>query len=451
VAVTALSGSPAASNRPLQVDAAVAPKTPRLLLIGSFIVLAAFEAFLSFRLIWELGASVFGRAGPSPHYDFLAFYSAAHFVLLGKAAGAYNSSAVAAFQHLFVPQPVGAMGYMPFLNPPFAAVLQAPLALLSEPVARIVWFAANALLAIVVVRWLTTAMSGKARVLTSLALIGSFPVYQTLIEGQWSLVMLAGCLLGYCLASRGRQMEAGLGLSVLWLKPQLAILVILGLLLFRCWRPVVGMVAALLLLALVTLPFAGAHTYVVYVQYLTAVSQDHFGAAGALQPAAWRGAISRSEGLNGMFAAWFGEYALGANALYALSVAVTLLVYVRAALHVRPGIGNISSEMMLLASIGVALLIDPHLYPQDVVLLLLCVPILVHRIANPMAALMVICLLVDSTALDLVVPLHLYTVTLWSLTVLLCLSSSSRLPSFPRPRPRPLEPFAVSDTITIAR
>ncbi len=251
----ALSRSPAAGNRRLQMAAALAPKIQRSFLIVACTVLVIFQAFLLFILPWELAASVLDFVGPSPHYDFLAFYSAAHFVALGQAAEVYNSSAVAAFQHLFVAHPIGALGYMPFLNPPFAAVLQAPLALLSEPVARVVWFTANAVLAIVVVRWLTMAMSGKARVLTSLALIGSFPVYQTLIEGQWSLVMLAGCLLGYRLASRGRQMEAGLGLSVLWLKPQLALIAILGLLLFRCWRPVVGMMAALLFISLVTLPF----------------------------------------------------------------------------------------------------------------------------------------------------------------------------------------------------
>ncbi len=137
-----------------------------------------------------------------------------------------------------------------------------------------------------------------------------------------------------------------------------------------------------------------------------------------------------------MFAGWFGDYGLRTNALYALSVAATLFVYLRAARRVRPGIGTISGETMLLASIAIALLIDPHLYPQDVILSLLFVPILARRVANPMVMLIVICLLVDSTAIDLLIPLHLYTMALWGLAILACLSVSRPLRSLLLPRPR---------------
>jgi hypothetical protein len=413
------SGGPAVVARGADGGAA----RQRALLVAAYGVLALFEGTLLLRLAWELAAHALGHTVPFPHNDFLAFYSAAHFVAEGQIARAYDSTALVAFQRLLVSHPVGAMGYMPFLNPPFAAVLQAPLAMLSEPVARILWFAANALLALVVARSLTSTMSGKTRVVASLIVLGSFPVYQTLIEGQWSLVILAGCLLGYHFADRGRQTEAGLCLSVLWLKPQLAVIAILGLLVFRCWRPMVAMVAAVSVLTLFTMPWTGVHSYAVYVQFLSAASQDHFVGASALHPAAWRGAISLTEGLNGMFAAWFGESAVRrVNLLYALAAGATLLVYARAARTARPGIGTVRGEVMLLASITVALLINPHLFPQDVILVFLCMPLVARRLANPLPVLIAACLLIDSTALDPFVPLHIYTLVLWCLTIFACLA-----------------------------
>jgi hypothetical protein len=393
-----------------------------VLLIWFCVFLAALEGYLTVRLVVELGAHLIANQFQG-HNDFVAFYSAARFMLHGQAAQLYNSAAIASFQHTLVSHDIGAKGYMPFLNPPFAAVLQAPLALLPEPIARTVWFGANVLLAIPIVRWLTGAIPARWRMPAAALLLGTFPIYQTLVEGQWSLILLLGCLAALQFARRGWYVGSGVGLSVLWLKPQLALIVLVGLLLFRCWRIVFGMTAALALFVALTLPITGLHSYVSYVPFLLRVFGDHFNGAGALHPTTWQGSLGWTEGANGLFSGWFGQSSvLLVDLLSIFSIGATLLLYLRAVRRVRPGFGSVSNELMLVASIVLVLLIDPHLYPQDLTLVLLAVPILFPHLKNPLPVLVAICCIIDAPFLDQFVPLHVFTLFLWCSLIFICLA-----------------------------
>lgn len=397
----------------------------KVCLRGAGLLLVILEGLLALDLAWELGAQATGVQLPrGGHYDFLAFYSAAHFASLGQVAQVYNASIVASFQHIIVSHSVGAAGYRPFLNPPFAAVFQAPLALFSEPIARFVWFGINSLLALVIVGWLTTSLSGKTRVLAGAAVLGTLPIYKTLIEGQWSLVMLLGCVAALHFARRGWSVPSGACLSVLWLKPQLAVIVLLGLLVFHCRSILLAMMATLVFVVLLTLPLTGLHAYPVYASFLLNVFGDHFNGAGALHPTTWQGKLSVTEGLNGLFVGWLGQSSVVAvGLLFLVSIGGTILLYQRAVLKVRPGFHHISNEMMLAASIALVLLIDPHLYPQDITLLFLAIPILSPHVKRPLTMIGALCLLTDAPLLDQVLPLHIFTVVLWCFTVLVCLAA----------------------------
>jgi hypothetical protein len=396
--------------------------TTAVLFIGCCVVLTAVEGFLMVLLVGELSIHLIANSFQG-HNDFLAFYSAARFTLHSQAAQLYNSAAVASFQHTLVTHNVGANGYMPFMNPPFAAVLQAPLALLPEPIARTVWFGMNALLAVAIVRWLTEEIPARWRVPAGALLLGTFPIYQTLVEGQWSLILLLGCLAALQFARRGWYGRSGVGLSVLWLKPQLALIVLVGLLLFRCWRIIFGMMAALALFVVLTLPITGLHSYVSYVPFLFRVFGDHFNGAGVIHPTTWQGSLAWTEGANGLFSGWFGQSSvLLVDLLSIFSIGATVLLYQRAVRRVRPGFGGISNELMLVASIALVLLIDPHLYAQDLTLFLLTIPILLPHLRNPLPVLVGVCFIIDAPSLDQFVPLHVFTLFLWSSTVLICLA-----------------------------
>lgn len=85
----------------------------------------------------------------------------------------------------------------------------------------------------------------------------SGPAYQTLTEGQWSFVMLHGCLGALAAGRRGHPWLAGVALTVLWLKPPLLLLVLVWLLLTRHWRVAWGMVGTVIAVTMATLPWTG--------------------------------------------------------------------------------------------------------------------------------------------------------------------------------------------------
>lgn len=420
-------------GRARRIDAAT------VLIAGALVLLSIIGGVRFVFLARELVAHSTGVDLLQGHHDFLAFYSAAHYVLLGRVGDIYNSTALASFQHTLVPHSVGSAGYMPFLNPPFAAVIQAPLALLPEPAARLVWFGVNALLAVSIAVGITSSIPGKQRVIASVMILGTFPFYQTLIQGQWSLILLLGCLAALHFARRKLYVGSGVCLSVLWLKPHLAIIVLAGLLLFRCWRITLGMVATVGLVALLTLPITGVHAYVAYVAFLLNVFRDHFNGAGALQPAVWQGNLSLAQGLNGLFAGLFSQSSVAVvNVLSFLSIGATLVIFGAAASKVRPAVGHFINELMLVAFIALVLLIDPHLFVQDIALLFLVIPILSPYVRSPFAMLLGLSLMTDAPLLDQVLPLHLFPVCLWLLAMLICLAViRGRLPADRQGGPAP--------------
>lgn len=394
-----------------------------VIIASLLIALSIIGGFRVALLLSELAAHSSGVHALQGHNDFLAFYSGAHYVLAGRAGDIYSATALASYQLTLVPHSVGSAGYMPFLNPPFAAVMQSPLALMSEPVARLVWFAINALLALAIAFWITSSLPARQRALACVMIVGTFPFYQALVQGQWSVILLLGCLGALHFARRGSYIASGACLSVLWLKPQLALIVLPGLLIFRYRRIALGMAGAACLVALASLPVTGVQPYIDYVPFLLNVSLDHVNSAGALEPAVWRGDLSLTQGLNGLFVGLFSQSSsVVVNALTFLSVGATLLLFRRAALRTRPAFGHVTNEMMLVASVCLVLLIDPHLFAQDITLLFVVVPILTPHVKHPFAMVLGLCLLTDAPLIDQAVPLHLFTLALWCATAVICLA-----------------------------
>src|SRR5437879_2383999 len=108
------------------------------LLVG---VLGAVSTYLAISFARELGSGPGQFHGT--HYDFLAFYGAAHLSAHHQIAQIYDTDTLTQFQRTIIPHSVGAAGYMPFLNPPFVAVFLTPLALLSIGGARLLWLIVN--------------------------------------------------------------------------------------------------------------------------------------------------------------------------------------------------------------------------------------------------------------------------------------------------------------------
>ena len=180
--------------------------------------------------------------------DFYVYYLAAQ---LGRAHGwaaIYDPA-------LFLPPVTAAVGKpLPYLNPPELAWLVTPLSFLAYPLAAWIWTGLLAA-AFVFVWYLTAPGRRMVRLMYGLGAAVLLPVFVGVLFGQVSLIVVAAVALAWWLLSRGRPWLAGLALSALILKPQLAFLVPLPLLVggygrvFLAWLVVSVPLAAITLLA----------------------------------------------------------------------------------------------------------------------------------------------------------------------------------------------------------
>ena len=375
------------------------------------IALLGLGAVVTVQLVAELAAP----PGVTGHHDLLAFWAAGRLILDGHAGDLYDAAALTALQRTVIPLPIGMNGYMPYINPPFAAVAFAPLAALSEPVARVAWALANLALVGAAAAWLTRGLAGRERLLGSLMIASSYPVYHALAEGQWSILLLVAGLVAIAAARRGAWGVAGLALAVLWIKPQFIVLPLLTLILARRWRAVAGIVGAGVAAVLVALPLTGIPPNAAYVTYLLNVVTSHFSGAGATTSAVWQGDLASTEGINGLLVGWFGQGSTGlVNVLWAVLVVALGVVYVLGVRRTRPGFESLAARAMLAAGIAVVLLINPNQFVQDCVLLFLALEVLRPLPAGwPLPVITAFVAAADLTAIDLQVPfLHLFPIVL---------------------------------------
>jgi hypothetical protein len=196
--------------------------------------------------------------------DFYVYYLAAQ---LGRAHGwaaVYDPT-------VFLPPVTAAVGKpLPYLNPPELAWLVTPLSFLPYAVAGWIW---TGLLAVSlgVVWYLVAPGRGLVRLIHVVGAAALLPVFVGILFGQVSLLVVAAVAISWWLLARGHPWLAGVVLSALILKPQIAFLVPLALLLSGYWRVVVAWLAVSVPLAIITLLATGTAVFHHVSQSLQAV------------------------------------------------------------------------------------------------------------------------------------------------------------------------------------
>jgi Glycosyltransferase family 87 len=223
---------------------AVSRRLPAAALIGSVVL-----------LLVDLGlAPIFAYRVPQP--DFYVYYLAA---LLGRTRG----WAVMYDPLVFQPAVTAVVGrYLPYLNPPLLAWVVTPLSWLPYDVAARLW--TSVLAASLLAAWFIAAPARRVwRLVHLLAAAATLPVFVSFLFGEVSLVIVAAVAAAWWLLDRGRPWAAGLVLATLSLKPQIAFLVPIALLIAGHWR--------------VFLSWLGATTVVVAMSLLAVGTQaiDH--------------------------------------------------------------------------------------------------------------------------------------------------------------------------------
>jgi hypothetical protein len=204
--------------------------------------------------------------------DFYVYYLAAQ---LGRAHGwsvIYDPA-------VFLPPVTAAVGKpLPFLNPPELAWLVAPLSFLPYSLAAWIW--TGVLVAAFVLVWYLAVPGGRLlRLIHGVGAAVLLPVFVSILFGQVSLVVVAAITMSWWLLSRGRPWLAGLALSALILKPQMAFLVPFALLLAGYARVFLAWLAVSVPLAILTLLATGTTVFDHISESLRLVS----GAAGSIQ------------------------------------------------------------------------------------------------------------------------------------------------------------------------
>jgi hypothetical protein len=147
-------------------------------------------------------------------------------------------------------------GFQPYLNPPLMAWVALPFTLLPFLWAHVVWTVL--LLASLIVAWWLLRPDGQGpRWWWLLAMVALFPAMFSIGIAQPQMLVLLAFAGAVRLRGSGRPFWAGVALSVVWLKPQLAFLLPVALVVARQWRVLLGLAAAGGLLGLLQLAALG--------------------------------------------------------------------------------------------------------------------------------------------------------------------------------------------------
>ncbi|HVD47435.1 MAG TPA: glycosyltransferase 87 family protein [Candidatus Limnocylindria bacterium] len=188
--------------------------------------------------------------------DFFSFYSAAKLYVLQGGSAVYDLALQRQMQLQVTGEPAGRFIVLPYFHPPYYTLLIAPLAYLNYRQAYIAMAAFNALLAAALVVILVRSslrVHGRAAIVATALIVGFFPLFVTLLQGQSDLVVLVPLAAAYVAWSRGRLGWAGIFSALALAKPQLLLLIPVLFVARRAWRALAGFAGVIAAMGLVSL------------------------------------------------------------------------------------------------------------------------------------------------------------------------------------------------------
>lgn len=194
-----------------------------------------------------------------PYTDFRNIYTGAVMGFRHTGVPMYLLAYQFHIQHLFIPQIVSQEWLLPFLTPPFVALLLSPLALLPAQNAYIVWGICNIILLLILSIFLTKVFQSvrwQIRYLIIGMTLTFIPVWEALIQGQLSFILLLSLFFGWYLIRSKKEFLGGFVSSLLVIKPHFVFLLLVFFLLKKR-SAFFGLVIGLLLLFIISITFVG--------------------------------------------------------------------------------------------------------------------------------------------------------------------------------------------------
>lgn len=338
------------------------PRGPRFTFEGIVAILnVAVAVGLAFHLARELASA--REMGTT---DFAVFRTGWELILGGRARELYDMGAQQATQSRIMAE-VGSAGFqegmMAFLHPPHAALAGCALGWIARrlgaPVAFWLWTAVSVALLAHLVRLISRELRLAARgtALVAATLAAFYPVLETLQQGQVSALLGVAALACVVAVRQGRTASAAAWLLVLSIKPQTLPALLLVLAIRRQWR-VVGLAAALGgLSVIVTAVALGPQVWWSYLAHVHGLER-YFGVGTPDHMPTLRGALTRLLGAGDAHR----------TLIDVASVAAWLVSIGAAAIAAWKTRGDADARAPLAFALAAGALASPHLFPQDVLL-----------------------------------------------------------------------------------
>ncbi|HEY6377663.1 MAG TPA: glycosyltransferase family 87 protein [Candidatus Dormibacteraeota bacterium] len=349
-----------AAARPLR-------RLPRLQLAERLAALGAGAALLALlaRLVYAPYQAVYRGTGA----DYVAFATGSRLVAAGDRCLYCLPHQADTQAALLGYRPVGAGFPAAFFNAPLAAWVLQPVATLSLGGGLRLFVTCLALATGVSVALARRSLEGlgpRESLVVALAVIATLPGAMGLVLAQWTPLLLAFAL-GGLLALRGSlPVLAGLLLSVLFIKPQLCLLLLPALLAARSWRLALGVGLGAAAWWGCGFALAGPSFPQDFATLVAHLSREGVTTAGLPSFAG--------------FTPW-GAAGVVPLAIISGAACLAVLVAVRARLRGDP-------EMAVALGIAMSLLAAPHVFGDDLLLLVPALLVLARR-CSPVHALLV--------------------------------------------------------------
>lgn len=330
---------------------------------GLFLTAKRLRLFLGALLVLQIASALdclpFVDRG---YIDYRTFYTAGRMVISGQSRLLYDYATEQRLQSAWVTPNVHAL---PFMSPPYAAVLFAPLSWPGFRISYLIFFSLNLLfagLAIKVMGPRLSSLSARWAPAPILLFLSFLPLGIAVMFGQLSVLLLLIYCACFTALEGQRPFLAGLVLSAALVKFQIALPVALLFLVWRRWRFVAGFLSGAFPLAIVSIYWTGWNVFTAYFHSLFEMSREISKAAAQFRYAIFP---AQMPNLFGLFHSISGETRWATM----LTVACSMVV-LGWAMTQRP-----SLPLALLAG----LLVSYHLYIYDLTLLLLPISVFVNR------------------------------------------------------------------------
>jgi hypothetical protein len=209
--------------------------------------------------------------------DFTVFYTAATMLRGGLGPQLYDERTQYRVQEEFIGSIESRRGPLPYIHPPFEAVIFVPLTFLPYREAFVAWGLLNA-----------TALFGVALILRrrlealrsipawefALSFLAFFPIFLCFLQGQDSIVVFLVCTLAYTALKKEADVLAGCWLALGTVKLQMVLPLVLLLLLWRRKRVAAGFAGVAIVLAAASFLLVGWHGLLQYPGYVLQIARE---------------------------------------------------------------------------------------------------------------------------------------------------------------------------------